>query len=151
MSLRVLKEVGGDRRKRTPVRRGKAVARPEWEAMVEVVEGILGWEWREVILRHGDWGRDGLLAVAMRHLGWRLGEVVGKGPGVSYAAAAQGIRRFWKRTPEPVNQTDAGEDQPCTSEPSLSRWVGGGTAGIGQEGRMDRMLPWAGRSAALSG
>jgi hypothetical protein len=67
--------------------------------MVKAVEDILGREWRELILRHGDWGRDGLLAVATRHLGWRLSEVVGKEPGVSYAAAAQGIRRFWKRAP----------------------------------------------------
>jgi hypothetical protein len=28
-----------------------------------------------------------------------LGEVVEREPGVSYAAAAQGIRRFWKRAP----------------------------------------------------
>ena len=90
-SLRVLKEAGGDRQEQTPVRRGKAAARPEWEAMVKAAE--------DMILRHGDWGRDGLLAVATRHLGWRLGEVVGREPGVSYAAAAQGIRRFWKRAP----------------------------------------------------
>ena len=45
------------------------------------------------------WGRDGLLAVSTRHLGWRLSEVVGKEPKVSYAAAAQGIRRFWKLAP----------------------------------------------------
>jgi hypothetical protein len=98
-SLRVLKEVGGDRREQTAARRGKAAARPEWEAMVKATEGILGKEWSEMILRHGDWGRDGLLAVATRHLGWRLGEVVEREPGVSYAAAAQGIRRFWKRAP----------------------------------------------------
>ena len=67
--------------------------------MVKAVEDILGREWRELILRHGDWGRDGLLAVATRPLGWRLSEVVGKEPGVCYAAAAQGIRRFWKRAP----------------------------------------------------
>ena len=67
--------------------------------MVKATEGILGLEWSEMILRHGDWGRDGLLAVATRHLGWRLGEVVEREPGVSYAAAAQGIRRFWKRVP----------------------------------------------------
>jgi len=42
-------------------------------------------------------GDNGLLVAAKRHLGWRLCEVVGKEPGVSYAAAAQGIRRFWKR------------------------------------------------------
>lgn len=98
-SLRVLKEAGGDRQEQTPVRRGKAAARPEWEAMVKAAEEILGQEWEDMILRHGDWGRDGLLAVATRHLGWRLGEVVEREPGVSYAAAAQGIRRFWKRAP----------------------------------------------------
>jgi hypothetical protein len=98
-SLRVLKEAGGDRQEQTPVRRGKAAARPEWEAMVKATEDILGQEWSDMILRHGDWGRDGLLAVATRHLGWRLGEVVGREPGVNYAAAEQGIRRFWKRAP----------------------------------------------------
>ena len=77
----------------------EAAARPEWEAMVKAAEGIVGREWRELVLRHGDWGRDGLLAVATRHLGWRLGEVVGREPGVSYAGAAQGIRRFWQRAP----------------------------------------------------
>ena len=98
-SLRVLKEAERDRREQTAARRGKAAARPEWEAMVQATEDILGQEWSDMILRHGDWGRDGLLAVATRHLGWRLGEVVAREPGVSYAAAAQGIRRFWKRAP----------------------------------------------------
>ena len=81
------------------MRRGKVAARPEWEAKVKAAEDILGREWEDMILRHGDWGRDGLLADATRHLGWRLGEVVEREPGVSYAAAAQGIRRFWKRAP----------------------------------------------------
>jgi hypothetical protein len=98
-SLRVLKEAGGDRQEQTQVRRGKVAARPEWEAKVKAAEDILGREWEDMILRHGDWGRDGLLADATRHLGWRLGEVVEREPGVSYAAAAQGIRRFWKRAP----------------------------------------------------
>ena len=95
----MLKEAGGDRQEQTAVRRGKAAARPEWEAMVKAAEDILGREWEDMILRHGDWGRDGLLADATRHLGWRLGEVVEREPGVSYAAAAQGIRRFWERAP----------------------------------------------------
>jgi hypothetical protein len=37
------------------------------------------------------------MAVSTRHLGWRLTEVVRQVPGVSYAAAAQGIRRFWRQ------------------------------------------------------
>ncbi len=48
----------------------------------------------------GDWGRDGLLAVATRHLGWRLAEVGREEPRISYPAAAQGIRRFWLRAPD---------------------------------------------------
>jgi putative transposase len=99
-ALRVLKEAGGDRREQTAVRRGGMGTRPEWEEMVKAAEGVLGRRWVDMILRHGDWGRDGLLAVATRHLGWRLSEVVEREPGVSYAAAAQGIRRFWKRTPD---------------------------------------------------
>ena len=38
--------------------------------------------------------RQGRLAT--RHLGWRLIEVVREIPGLSYGAAAQGIRQFWK-------------------------------------------------------
>ncbi|HAB17221.1 MAG TPA: hypothetical protein PLX89_24945 [Verrucomicrobiota bacterium] len=45
---------------------------------------------------YGDWGRDGVLAVATRHLGWRLAEAVREVADVGYAAA-QGIRRFWQR------------------------------------------------------
>ena len=37
---------------------------------------------------------DAAEAVATRHLGWRLMEVVRQMPGVKYAAAAQGIRRL---------------------------------------------------------
>ena len=37
--------------------------------------------------------------VATRDLGWWLGEVVGRESGIRYAAAAQGLRRFWKRVP----------------------------------------------------
>ena len=38
--------------------------------------------------------------MATRHLGWRLVEVVREVPGLKYAAAAQGIRRFWRRAEE---------------------------------------------------
>lgn len=37
------------------------------------------------------------MAVATRHLGWRLVEVVRPMPEVKQAAAAQGIRRFWQQ------------------------------------------------------
>ena len=40
------------------------------------------------------------MAVATRHLGWRLVEVVKQIPGVNHAAAAQGIRQFWTEAEE---------------------------------------------------
>ncbi len=98
-ALRVLKEAGGNRMQQTAVRRAEARTRPSWEAMVKAAEKQLHCPWDGLVQKHGDWGRDGLLAVATRHLGWRLSEVVGREPRISYAAAAQGIRRFWKRAP----------------------------------------------------
>ncbi|MFO1458848.1 MAG: hypothetical protein U1G08_05520 [Verrucomicrobiota bacterium] len=64
---------------------------------MSLTEKLLGRRWDQITSAHGEWGRDGLLAVATRHLGWRLGEVVGKNPSQSYGAAAQGIRQFWKQ------------------------------------------------------
>jgi hypothetical protein len=46
---------------------------------------------------YDDWGRDGTMAVATRHLGWRLVEVVGEIQGVKYSAAAQAVGRFWAK------------------------------------------------------
>ena len=96
-ALRVLRKAGGNPKEQTAVRRAGAGTRPSWAEMVKATEGILGCRWEEMVGRHGDWGRDGLLAVSTRRLGWRLSEVVAMEPRVSYAAAAQGIRRFWKR------------------------------------------------------
>ena len=49
---------------------------------------------------YGDVGRDALLAVSTRHLGWRLPEVVREVPGLSYAPRRKGFRRFWARCAE---------------------------------------------------
>ena len=67
--------------------------------MTEAVEEITGRGWGEMTASYGDVGRDALLAVSTRHLGWRLSEVVREVPGLSHAAA-QGIRRFWARCAE---------------------------------------------------
>ncbi len=71
--------------------------RPEWAAIVRAAESILGRRWAEMAERYGDWGRDGTLAVATRHLGWRLVDAVGLVSELHYAAAAQGTRRFWRQ------------------------------------------------------
>jgi hypothetical protein len=67
---------------------------------VSATEDLRGRRWSEMTTRHGDWGRNALMAVATRHLGWRLVEVVREIPGLGYGAAAQGIRRFWMQLPQ---------------------------------------------------
>lgn len=70
--------------------------RPGWQEIVSTAASIRGRSWQEMCEGHGDWGRDGVVAVATRHLGWRLVEVAGKLPGVTYGSLAQGVRRFWR-------------------------------------------------------
>ena len=83
------------------MRRALAMAerqqRMDWGDIVATAESVLGTSWKEMCGRHGDWGRDGVVAVAARHLGWRLVELVGKVPGVNYASLDQGQRRFWRK------------------------------------------------------
>ncbi len=79
------------------VRQAVARARPEWSAIVEAAESLLDRRWEAMATEYGDWGRDGTLAVATRHLGWRLTEVLSQVPDLSYAAGAQAVRRFWRR------------------------------------------------------
>jgi hypothetical protein len=74
--------------------------RPDWQEIVSTAESLRGRSWQEMCEGHGDWGRDGVVAVATRHLGWRLVEVAGKMPEVQYGSLAQGVRRFWRLAEE---------------------------------------------------
>ena len=76
------------------MRRVARKRRPEWRDIVAAAEKLLGRTWREMSERHGDWGRDGVVSVATRRLGWRLVEVAREIPEVAYATLAQGVRRF---------------------------------------------------------
>jgi hypothetical protein len=75
----------------TPARRLRR--RVRWEEVVRAAEKIRGESWAKWAERHGDWGRDGAIYVAVRYGGLRLAEVVGE-VGLKYQAAAQGIKRF---------------------------------------------------------
>jgi len=75
----------------TPVRSIKP--RMSWEQIVAAAEKIKGGAWRDWAERHGDWGRDAAMYVAVRHGRMRLAEVV-REVGVKYQAAAQGVKRF---------------------------------------------------------
>ncbi len=69
-------------------------ARPQWREIVGTAEKILGRTWGEMLEEYGDWGRDGVVAVATGHLGWRLVDVAREVPDVAYDTLAQGVRRF---------------------------------------------------------
>lgn len=97
---RILKNLGTNRAEQMPVRRMARGSRPAWKDLVAATQEVLGRSWSEMTTRYGDWGRNGLMAVATRHLGWRLVEVVREIPGLGYGAAAQGIRRFWTQLPQ---------------------------------------------------
>ncbi|MBX3731164.1 MAG: hypothetical protein KF791_01070 [Verrucomicrobiae bacterium] len=97
---RILRGLRSNRTEQTPVRQLARSSRPAWKDLVSATEDLLGRRWLEITTRHGDWGRNGLMAVATRHLGWRLVEVVREIPGLGYGAAAQGIRRFWMQLPQ---------------------------------------------------
>lgn len=68
--------------------------RPTWKEITQTTEELLGRPWHDMIRNHGDWGRDAVLLVATRSLGWRLSEIIQEIPGLRYNAAAQAIRRF---------------------------------------------------------
>ena len=65
-----------------------------WEAVVEAAEKVRGAKWDDWRERHGDWGRDAAMHVAVRHGGMRLAEVVRAVKGIRYQAAAQAVKRF---------------------------------------------------------
>ena len=69
---------------------------PDWQEIVATAESIRGRSLQEMCEGYGDWGRDGVVAVANRHLGSGLVEVAGKMQEVKYGSPAQGVRRFWR-------------------------------------------------------
>lgn len=71
--------------------------RVAWEEVVRAAEQVRGAKWAEWAERYGDWGRDGALYVAVRYGGCSLAEAVRRLPGLRYAAAAQGAKRFGAR------------------------------------------------------
>ena len=68
--------------------------RLSWPEVREAAERIRGAAWKEWAERHGDWGREAAMHVAVRHGGVRLAEVVQGLKGLRYQAAAQALKRF---------------------------------------------------------
>ncbi len=66
----------------------------KWEALIGIAEELRGRTWKEMCESYGEWGRDGVMHVAIRYGGWRLAEVVQVMGAMRYQAAAQAMRRF---------------------------------------------------------
>jgi hypothetical protein len=73
----------------TPARRMRR--RSRWEDLLKAAEESRGEAWAEWSKRHGDWGRDAVMHVAVHHGGLRLAEVV-QHVGLKYQAAAQAVK-----------------------------------------------------------
>ena len=93
----LVKQAKADVGQQTEARRLGRPGRSPWETLVSWAEKESGVTWREALGRHGDWTRDAVVYVAVRHGGWRLSEVVGRMPGLKYPAAAQGVKRIEAR------------------------------------------------------
>jgi REP element-mobilizing transposase RayT len=77
--------------------------RVPWEAIVKATEKARGRTWDEMLVGHGEWGRDGAMYYAVRHGGHRLVEVVAQAGGLHYQAAAQAVKRFAARLEREAN------------------------------------------------
>ncbi|HXJ59089.1 MAG TPA: hypothetical protein VNU68_20720, partial [Verrucomicrobiae bacterium] len=91
---RLLKGRRVDAAEQTPGRRLGRAGRMDWPQIVRAAEQVSGGSWQQMQDRHGDWGRDGTMYVAVRYGGCRLAEVVRALAGLKYQAAAQAVRRF---------------------------------------------------------
>jgi hypothetical protein len=91
---RLLKGRRVDAAEQTPGRRLGRAGRMDWPQIVRAAEQVSGGSWQQMQDRHGDWGRDGTMYVAVRYGGYRLAEVVRALAGLKYQAAAQAVRRF---------------------------------------------------------
>lgn len=79
------------------VNRLARAGRIEWPHLVKLAERLLERSWARMVEGHRDWGRDGVMYVAVRHGGHGLAEVVRRIEGLKYPAGAQAVRRFGER------------------------------------------------------
>ncbi len=81
----------------TEVRTLSRGGRVDWETLVKWAEEEAEVKWEEALERYGDWTRDAVLYLAVRHAGYGLSEVYGRIPGLKYQAGAQAVRRIEQR------------------------------------------------------
>jgi putative transposase len=93
----LLAKASADPEEQTEARAVARAGRISWEELVEMAEVARGVKWADSVERYGDWTRDAVLYLAVRHAGYGLSEVRGRIPGLKYQAAAQGVKRIEMR------------------------------------------------------
>ncbi len=78
------------------------VSAPSGRSIIEALDATplhfeRGVKWEESLERYGDWTRDAVLYLAVRHGRYGLSEVYQRIPGLKYQAAAQGVKRIAER------------------------------------------------------
>jgi putative transposase len=68
--------------------------RPDFAAVIGVVERTKGERWVDFSARYGDWGRDLVLTLAFRCVGLKLKELGVLAGGLDYVTVSAAIRRF---------------------------------------------------------
>lgn len=94
---KLLAKVKADPEEHTEARALARVGRVSWEQLVGTAEVERGERWEDWVERYGDWTRDAVLYVAVRHLGYGLSEIYQRVPGLKYQAAAQAVKRIAAR------------------------------------------------------
>lgn len=81
----------------TEARKLGRTGRMLWKELVSMAEAARGVKWEDLLERYGDWTRDAVLYLAVRHGSYGLSEVYREIPGLKYQAAAQGVKRIVER------------------------------------------------------
>jgi len=84
-------ELRGDRREQPSLRGLRA--RPRWQEIVKVIEGMKQARWGQFRDQRGDWGRDVALSLGRLHGGLKLREL-GALVGVDYGAVSVALKRL---------------------------------------------------------
>ena len=65
--------------------------------VVSAVETVKGEGWRDFSSKHGDWGRDMILALAREFTGMTLREIGVLSGGMDYSAVSEAIKRLKRK------------------------------------------------------
>ena len=106
--------ISGDAREQPALR--QLAVRPNWAAVVAIVERLKGEPWAAFRDRRRDWGRDLALYLGRQHCQLKLHQLGELAGGIEYTTVAMAVRRFEKllaRDKKLAAQTKTAKAQLC--------------------------------------